>query len=392
MSAITLYRQVKQVLQSCLPAGVSETTEERVALLVLGMIKAKSAAPARIARALAQLGVSGAQAESIERRIRRIENDPEVTATLCFHPYARQRLLWSRPEALVLIVDPTSQDERVVMVSVAVWYRGRALPLTWAAWPANRPLTGDGFWVRIAALLAAVATLLPKHTAVTLVADRAFGTPAFTDLVTAQGWHYLVRVQGQTRCRDRLKREKQVVALLPPHRNRVKMRGQVFKKHKWRPASVVVFWGRRQQTPLCLVSDLPPGWYLIALYRQRFPIEATFRDYKSLGWQWEQGQVTALDHVQRLLVGMALATWLAIGTGAQVAASYLARPPSGHRRTRPWVAKQSLFQLGLDQLQAYLQGTCPLTLWSRLSDWEASNWSQQITNHHARAFVFTCHR
>ncbi len=33
---------------------------------------------------------------------------------------------------------------------------------------------------------------------------------------------------------------------------------------------------------------------LIHLYRRRYPIEATFRDYKSFAWRWEQGQVREL--------------------------------------------------------------------------------------------------
>jgi hypothetical protein len=192
------------------------------------------------------------------------------------------------------------------MVSVAVWYRGRALPLAWTLWPANTPLAGEGFWVRIKALLRRVAGILPVHIPVTWLADRAFGTPAFTDLLALWGWHYVVRVQNQTAYRDRQGREGAVGRLVCLPKQRAKLRGQVFKKRGWREASVIVAWGRGHKHPLCLVSDLGTHWYLLRLYRRRSPIEATFRDYKSSGWQWEQGQVTNLEHLERLLVGMAL--------------------------------------------------------------------------------------
>ena len=135
-------------------------------------------------------------------------------------------------------------------------------------------------------------------------------------------------------------------------------------------------------------SSLPAKWSLIRLYRRRYPIEATFRDYKSHGWQWEQGQVTDLDHIDRLLVGMALATWLAVMTGAQVATELLALKPTGRRRTCPWVGKRSLFALGLQRLDEWLQGQTQTTLVWQLTDWQADNWQTQIHAHHANAFIF----
>jgi hypothetical protein len=334
------------------------------------------------------LGLSDASAESIERRVRRIENDPELTACLCFHPFARQRLLFGRPSTLVLIIDPTTQDDRVVMLTVAIEYRGRALPLAWAVWPANTPLEGECFWERVKALLDLVAPLLPKHVPVIWVADRAFGSPVFTDLVAAHGWHYLVRVQGHTHCRDCLGHECQISHLVRRLGQRAKRHGQAFKKRGWRAVKMVVYWGRAHGAPLCLVSDLKAGWYLIRLYRRRYPIEATFRDYKSHGWQWEQGQVTNLEHLDRLLLAMAFATWAALSAGAQVAAEILARPPTGRRRTRPYLAKCSLFRLGLHHLHLLLQDTIHFVLRWTLSDWNAPNWQTQLCSHHARAFVF----
>ena len=133
---------------------------------------------------------------------------------------------------------------------------------------------------------------------------------------------------------------------------------------------------------------MPARWSIISLYRRRYPIEATFRDYKSHGWQWEQGQVTDLDHIERLLVGMALATWLALMTGCQVATELLAIKPTGRRRTCPWVGKRSLFTLGLQRLQEWFHGHCQTKLVWHLLDWQAANWHTQIHAHHARAFVF----
>ena len=184
MPASEVYQGVYRLLQGCLSEAIDESSRTRLALLVTGMIGAKNASPARIASALHKMGLRDAKPESLERQVRRIENDPEISATICFHPFARWRLLYGKPRQVFLIVDPTSQEDRIFMVSVAIWYRGRALPLAWTTWEANTPLTGKRFWERIEELLKLVSELLPKDIPVVCMADRAFGAPAFTDLVT----------------------------------------------------------------------------------------------------------------------------------------------------------------------------------------------------------------
>ena len=165
-------------------------------------------------------------------------------------------------------------------------------------------------------------------------------------------------MQKQTVCRDRRGVERSIGTLVSLPGQRHKLRGQVFKKREWRDASVVAYWGHRHKESLLLVSSLGAKWYIIKLY-QRYPIEATFRDSKSHGWHLEQSQVTDLDHLERLLVGMALATWIALLVGTQVASEILARPSSGRRRTIPWHGKRSLFTLGLHRLHKWLHGTEP---------------------------------
>ena len=222
MSVPTVYTQIRDWFKSDLDE-LKESTLERLTLLVVGILRAESAAPARVAKALHELGLSDAHAPSIERRIRRIENDPDISAARCVHPLARERLLLGKPRELLLVLDPTTQDDRVVMVSVAVWYRGRALPLAWVLWAGNTPLTGARFWERIAALLDVVKPLLPQGIPITWLADRAFGSPAFLDLLTARGWHYVVRLQGQTRCQDRQGRTQRVCDLVAQRGQRAKL-------------------------------------------------------------------------------------------------------------------------------------------------------------------------
>ena len=388
MSAPEVYQRIEDLIAEQVDASVDASSVRRIALYVTGLLRARNGSPAQVAKALEKLHLSRAKAESLERQIRRLENDAEVRAETCFHPLARAHLAYGKPPALLLIVDPTLQEDRLVMLSVNVWYRGRSLPLAWSLWSANCPLKGAGFWQRVAHLLDQVSQLLPKGIPVTLVADRAFGAPAFTDLVEAYGWDWIVRVQDQTLYRDRMGREGQIGQLVRWRNQRKKLRGWAFKKAGWRAASVVVYWGRRHKKPLCLVSSRKPDWLLLRMYRQRFPIECTFRDYKAYGWRWEQRQVTCQAHMEHLLVGMAIATWVALMTGTWRGWRLLQAPTSGKRHTRPWEAKMSLFQLGLDWLADWFTlPQAPPCLWC-LTDWLAPNWSTQLTAYHARAFLF----
>lgn len=388
MTPGTLYEEVRRLLWSPLNEQISRSTLERVVLLVTGMIASGSSGPSQIASALAKLKLSGASAESIERRVRRIENDREVNTTLCFHPFARQHLLLGQAKQLVLSLDPTTQDERVVLLTVAVRYRGSALPLAWAVWPGNQPLREANFWQRVALVLAEVKTVLPTGVEVTILADRAFGTPAFCDLVTAQGWHYVVRIQRQTRYQQHDGTEQSVGELVSGRGQRRKLVANAFKKYQWRTVTLVAYWGAAHKEALLLASDLKPAWALIKLYQRRSAIEAFFRDLKSDGWHWEQSQVVDWEHLQRLLVGLALASWVTLLAGTTVAQTLLAHPPTGRRRTRPYFAKFSLFELGRRHLTAPLQpGFAPT--W-QLTGWLWQNWSAQLTALHRTAFVFSC--
>lgn len=388
MSEHPLYREISEQLKQYITGGVRESTLERLSMVVLGLLAGKQASPSAIAKAAQQLGLSQASVESIERRVRRYENDAHVSAVLCFHPVARAHLQLSQQEQLTLVLDPTTQEDKVVMLSAGVWYRGRCLPVAWLCWAANQPVKGQRFWERVRQLLDEVATLIPPRMHVTWLADRAFGTPQFTDLVQQRGWHFIVRVQGQTHCRDSQGREGTIRHLVQRRTQRRKLAGQGFKKAGWRNLSVVVLWGPKHAQPLCLVSDLPPSYTLVFLYRRRYGIEAAFRDFKSYGWQWERGQVTDLAHLERLLVAMALATWLAVMVGTQVAAELLAITPSAKRFSRPFAAKFSLFALGLQRLACWLHRTPIGALVWRLTDWSAPAWAIQYSAHHIHPSVF----
>src|SRR5262245_40187603 len=114
MSAVEVYQRTRRLIQATADPQVDASSMERLALYVSGVIAQKHGSPAQAAQGIAKLALREAQQDSLERQIRRMENDPEITAEYCFHPLARQRLLLGKPQSLLLIVDPTLQEDRVV--------------------------------------------------------------------------------------------------------------------------------------------------------------------------------------------------------------------------------------------------------------------------------------
>jgi len=378
------YREFFEFVLTLLP-DLPHTARKRLVCLVFGILLAKSVVLSRIAAEQSAFCGGSIAVESHERRLRRIENDPRLRWRETYAPAVRRIVKWRRARLLVILIDESGHSDVIRTLVAALWYRGRAIPLAWVSWPAQVPLAGS-YWDQVDALLAMLEEIIPPDLKVVVIADRAFGNPTFTDRVEKRGWDWLVRIQRQTCFRDRQGRRWHASQILP-RRGRWKGRGQMFKKQGWREASLVAFWDHRHREPLFIASSLPPRWELIWLYLCRGAIECLFRDWKSLGWQWERSQVTDLDHWAVLLVGLAWATLVTLCLGDQ-AAQQLLSSPARPRRTLPRVGKRSLFQLGLERLQARLYGTVDEPVCWTLGAFAAPNWSQQVRNYHGRAYVF----
>jgi len=251
--------------------------------LVIGILLSGTLVLRQVATPLTDVQGGTVQAASHERRLRRTVHDSHLQAVPTYGRVIRRILQRLNPGSLMRVIsDESGQSDVVRGLVVALWYRGRAVPLTWVLWPAQQP-HDQGYWTDCTALLDQVAEILPAGLRITVIGDRAFGCPAFTDRVTARGWDYLVRVQGQTRLGLPDGTEPPLRAWLTSAGHRQCLRGQVFKKQGWRHASVGAYWRTTCRDPLRLVSRLPAQWNLVNAYRWRSAMEALFRDWKTSG-------------------------------------------------------------------------------------------------------------
>lgn len=347
----------------------------RLAFLVFGVLLSSSIVLRRIATTTALVEQTATHPASHERRLRRTLHDPQLTWAATYARTVRRVLRCPKSGPWVVIIDESGHTERIRALVAALWYRGRALPLAWVVWNGQAPHE-QAYWTDTAALLEQVAQILPEGAPVRVVADRAFGCPAFTDLVSAKGWDWVVRVQGQTRMRLRDGREQALQNLLTAPGQHWDGSGQVFKKAGWRQATVLAYWSAQHRTPLLVVSSAAAGKQLAAHYRQRAAIEALFRDWKRSGWQWEASQVYARERQEQLLVALAYATLLTLCLGEERAGHITVQGPQQGQR-RPWAARDSLFQLGRQRFwERIWQGERTEVVWE-LAHPDAPNWSKE---------------
>ena len=397
---VPLYQEAfERLFASTRRVRLRKTAVRRLALLVTGMVAARSCVVAQIALELFDLGLTRAcDPEHIERRVRRTLRDLRLTARDCYVPMLRTVLDWTsllRAQRVVLLsVDDSSQAEHVHLLRIGLQYWGGTLPLAWAHWQQNVALPEGVYWAQFAQLLAQVALVVPPEAEVVILADRAFDVPTFIDHVTALGWHYVVRAKanGTLVFRDQRQREQPLRDLVRQRLHAVgsrwKSRGFAFKDAGWRPVSVVGTWASGQEQKLVVLTDLPAHWKVLRWYRRRFWIEAGFRQDKRKGWQWESSQVRTLAYQERLLLAMAWASLLVLSVGVEQARAKLAHRAAHPRRVRARHPRYSIFGLGLRAIRDWLSTRAVHPLPASLPDLDASSWDQQWVQLQRHQFIF----
>jgi Transposase DDE domain len=381
-SIYALSQSVETLLTSS-AVELPRRARQRLIFSIVGLLLAGSLVLRRVACCQAYLTPQTTCAASHERRLRRVLNDPLITWERSYARVVRRLLATHQPLPWLIILDESGHTDRLRVLTAALWYRGRAIPLAWVSWPGQTKQT-TSYWSRCEAVLEMVASLLPQRARVVVLADRAFGCPVFTDPIAARGWDWLVRVQGQTRFRDQRGQVQPLRAQVKAAGQRWKGRGCLFKDAGWREASALALWGRRHREPLLLGSSLPLSWDLVALYKKRAAIEALFRDWKSSGWQWEASQVRDLAHQERLLLFLAFATLLTLLLGTAAAEQERQTKPRGSQR-RSWDGGHSLFRLGREAFWQRLWRNTRTPIRWELAEMEGPNWSAASRAYHARA-------
>ena len=396
------YQALRQRISAAVAKSVPAASRDRLALLATGILAAKSTVVAQVAAELKALHLTNASStESIARRLRRTLNDPHLTHASCYAPLLHQVIDWhdllQGQRRAVLIVDESSKADDLHLFRVSLPYWGGSLPLAWGVWQQNVPLPDGFYWTAVDTVLDQVAELLPPGLEVVVVADRAYGIPSFIDRLTRRGWHWVIRLttSGRHRWCDQHGREHALREVLRRHLRqpgqRYRARGCVFKDAGWRRVELVGLWGVGQKEMLVVVTDLGERWGVLALYNRRFWCEPGFRSDKKKGWQWESCQVVGEAHHERLLLGMAWASMVAVVVGVEAAAEEVARLAQRKRRkalAQVRHAREGRFTMGLRALREWLYHATRCALHWQVSRLDAPSWERQWHQYQSLRLIF----
>jgi hypothetical protein len=293
---------------------------------------------------ISTLAPGPAHPASVERRLERALANDRLDPESVWPQLARSTLGGFAGGPIILILDETPNRNDLRCMRITLAYRGRALPLFCACYAlGGQPEPMPGL---VVGLLRKAAACLPEGAAVTLLADRGLCWPQVVDACAELGWHFVIRLQGQAKVRTDDGRECTAAGLAPGPGESWHGPAEVFKKSGWRAAAVAACWLDDRDGPWLLVSDRDDGPRLFRRYAKRTWTEELFKDEKSGGFHWGESRVRAPDHAARLMVVIALATYLALALGSRVIKAGLRHYlETGTRRTL------SLFQIGLRWLR-----------------------------------------
>jgi hypothetical protein len=293
---------------SALLPAVRVTRARTLALFTLGMVWAGGVALLRVAETLPV----GAKDASTEQRLRRWLKNPGVVVGKMWATLLPALLASRAGQEVLLVLDPTPQNDRFTVLTLGLVCRRRVLPVAWrvvpqqTAWPERQR-------VLLGAMFAEVAAALPPGCAVTVVGDRALASAALVDLCREHGWAALVRLSVDARQGHHARladgRICPVWALVTGPGQRWSGSVALFKAADWRPMWVTIRWDRDQPEPWVLASTRPGGADRVREYRRRAHAEATYADGKARGWDVEGSKVTDPARFDRLLLVLHLAFW-----------------------------------------------------------------------------------
>jgi hypothetical protein len=332
--------QVSEEISKWLPC-LNSWQVDNVALFSQGIILAQSCQQQPVARQVA----TAERVESCARRWRRFLDNKSLPLAELFGQWSRWVIEKLDQETVYLLVDETKLGDRLAAMVVGVAWEGRCLPLAWRCYRANSAADypAEGQVGMITALLRAVQAGLGDTPKVIVLADRGLGTsPALCRAVAAMGWSYLFRITCQSKiCTPD---GDYTIAQMVTEGESWSAVGRVFKTHGRVPARAIATWSTGYDQPWALVTNESTLTGFEYAYRNWQ--EQAFRDLKSGGWQWQSSRISHPDHLERLLLLLAVAYGWCLALGSHAVRAGRSRPLQTHvdgQRRRHW----SLFREGL---------------------------------------------
>jgi len=294
------------------------------------------------------------------QRIRRFLSNPRISPSLTVRPliYLMRPLLEKLPE-IILIVDRTDWKKRrqyINILSVAVSYKGRALPLYWMVF-GKQGCSSLEQWKQVLfpviIVLQQMSWLSDKQIHIHVVADREFASPKLAEWLTNEfDVAVTLRIKANMYLAGEDTPEVKVASLIQrmTKGSRHILYNQVLTRDSSFKMNVLLTWNKDYDEPLVVATTAEDPTLVDTTYEQRFNIEHMHKDWKSNAFDLEKTRVTDPKRIETLLIPIAFAYILCVLEGEQKEQNSDVRtPPKGKARM------VSLFLSGLRTISRYLQ-------------------------------------
>jgi hypothetical protein len=263
----------------------------------------------------------GIQLPSIVRRFERWIADPGVEAAKFFKPFflAAQASLGN--ETAYLLIDCTQAGKRCRTLLIGLAYHGTVIPIVWKTVKGSKGhVTGELHRT----LLEEVYPLFRYHRQVVVLGDAEFSNEKVIGWLRQVRWDFVLRFQSSYLLQTTIGGDWQSTRAL--YESAGLQAGQVLhwvnvtftQAHRFARLHVTIQWAEGETDVLCLVSTLTAEEEPHVIYDMRYWIETLFGNQKSRGFQLARTQMTTPEHIDSLVLVLAIATCLVLGLGTHL--------------------------------------------------------------------------
>lgn len=302
-------------------------------------------------KAMAKKAPDQSKVESRIKRFSRYLQNEGIDAETYFMPFIEALLVGlANCGPLVLAIDGSEVGRNCLALVVSVVYQKRALPLAWVVVQGSKGHFPEETHCQ---LVQAVKPLLPEDSDVIFLGDGEFDGNQLQATIANNGWEYVCRTAKNRWLRD----DGDYFALAEIHLEPgdcISIPDVYVTQDEYGPVLVVAWWRKGDKEPIYLLSNMELAEEACDWYGKRFRIETFFSDQKSRGFHLHKSHISDPQRLSRLLIATCLAYIWVIYLG--VIAKRDQWVAIIHRTDR---CDLSLFQLGLDLLEHFLNQSLP---------------------------------
>lgn len=288
------------------------------------------------------------QQNSRRRHIQRFLNLTRLSVVILWFPLIQEIIIKRIPKGkrLIIALDRTSWQSNNILMASAI-YQKRAFPIFWIFLSKK----GASDFREQQIVLRPIIKLFKTHQIV-IVGDREFHSVELAQWIDRQGVKFVLRQKKDTTFRQKRRKFNSLSSVrVAPGQRKFLREINITQKKGFSCFNLAVYWRRKYRTkqeksPWYLLTNLGDLATAVKAYKQRWGIEAMFKDCKTGGYNLEGSQASS-DKLLRLVLLIALAMTSAWLQGEKISIlrkyPYICRSKEAGRNRR----RHSNFWIGL---------------------------------------------